>query len=97
MNIPLSNIVSVSDLQRDYRKIINKAKKTKMPVVVMRGNEAEVVVMDAKVLENLNDKVEELELEAALQAIEIAEKELKEGKLTELPKGGLEKLLNVNE
>ncbi len=80
MNIPLSNIVSVSDLQRDYRKIINKAKRTKMPVIVMRGNEAEVVVMDAKTHEDSNQRLAELEIAETLRIVEEGRKEYKEGK-----------------
>lgn len=80
MNILLSNIVSVSDLQRDYRKVINKAKRTKQPVVVMRGNEAEVVVMDAKTQEEVTRRLEELEIADTLRVIAEGEKEYKEGK-----------------
>lgn len=80
MNISLHNIVSVSDIQKNYRKIFNKVKKTKNPVVVMRGSEPEVVVMDINTLEDLEKRLEELEAEVTLKAIEEGEKEFKEGK-----------------
>lgn len=80
MNIPLSNIVSVSELQKDYRKVINKAKRTNKPVLVMRGNDPEVAVMDIKVLEDMEKKLEELEIEETLRAVEAGEKEYSESK-----------------
>lgn len=80
MDISLSNIVSTSEIQKNYRKIFEQAKKTKKPVVIMRGNKPVVAVIDMQTLEKLNRKVEEFELEDALRAIEEGERELKEGK-----------------
>lgn len=79
MDIPIGNIVSVSDLQKDYRKVINKAKRTNKPVLVMRGNNPEVAVVDIKVMEDLSKRLEELELADALEAIKEGDKELREG------------------
>lgn len=80
MNIPLGNIVSVSDIQENYRKIFDKAKATKEPVVVMRGNKPEIALLDVNTLEELNKKLEELETADALRAIEEGDIELKKGK-----------------
>ena len=80
MDILLSNIVSVSDIQKNYRKIFDKAKKSRKPIVVMRGNKAEVAVIDIKTLEEFNKKVEELELADTLKIIEEGEREFREGK-----------------
>lgn len=80
MDIMIGNIISVSEIQKNYRKIFNRAKRTKKPVVIMRGNKPEVAVLDIKTLEELNKKIEELELKDALEAIEEGEKELKMGK-----------------
>lgn len=80
MDIPIGNIVSVSELQKDYRKVINKAKRTNKPVLVMRGNNPEVAVVDIKVMEDLTRRLEDLEIEDTLRAVEAGEKEYKEGK-----------------
>lgn len=80
MDIPLGNIVSSSELQKNYKKVFNKAKRTKRPVIVMRGDNPEVAVVDIKVLENLEKELEELEIEKTLRAIAEGEKEFKEGK-----------------
>lgn len=80
MNIPLGNYVSVSDVQRDYRKVFDRAKKTKQTVMVLRDNKPDVVVIDAKVLADKEKRLEELEIESALRAVEEGRKEYKEGK-----------------
>ncbi len=80
MNIPLGNYVSVSDVQRDYRKVFDKAKTTKQTVMVMRDNKPDVAVIDAKVLAEKEKRLEELEIEDVLRAVEEGRKEYKEGK-----------------
>jgi prevent-host-death family protein len=81
MNISLSNVVSASDIQKNYRKIFDRVKRTKEPVVVMRGKKPEVAVVSIKELEEMEKLRYETEVADALKAIEIGEKELKEGKL----------------
>lgn len=80
MDIPVGNIVSVSDLQKDYRKIIDKAKRTNKPVLVMRGNNPEVVVLDVSVMNKMSKRLGELETEDTLKVIEEGRKEFKQGK-----------------
>lgn len=92
MDISLSNIVSASDIQKNYRKIFNRVKKTKKAVVVMRGNKPEVAVMDMKTLNELQKKIEEIELAQALEAIRITEEEAGSGKLKIVKPGELTKL-----
>lgn len=92
MNIPLGNYVSVSDVQRDYRKVFDKAKKTKEPVMVLCDNKPDVVISDSKTWDEIKNKIQEIELNQALEAIRIAKKEEKMGTLKELPIGGLSKL-----
>ncbi|MDO8638276.1 MAG: type II toxin-antitoxin system prevent-host-death family antitoxin [Candidatus Daviesbacteria bacterium] len=92
MNIPLGNYFSVSDVQRDYRKVLEKARRTNQPVVILRGNKPYVAVIDIKVWIEKEKKLEELEIETTLQAVEIARKERKEGKLKTLKAGDLVKL-----
>lgn len=92
MDIMIGNIVSVSDVQKNYRKIFDRAKKTRKPVVVMRGNKPEVAVIDVKTLDELQSKIEEAELAEALEAIRIGEEEKKTGKLKILKPGELARL-----
>lgn len=92
MNIPLGNIVSASDIQKNYRRIFDRAKKTKEPVIVLRGSEPEVAVVDVGSLNYLQKKTKEAEMADALRAIKIGRKEKKEGRLKALPVGGLVKL-----
>lgn len=80
MNIPLGNYVSVSDVQRDYRKVFDKAKRTKQTVMVMRDNKPDVGVVDAKVLMEREKRLEELEIENTLMVVEEGRREYKEGK-----------------
>lgn len=94
MNIPLGNYVSVSDVQRDYRKVFDKAKKTKQTVMVMRDNQPYVAVVDVDTLSELQKKVEEMEIADTLEAIRIAEKEKREGKLKVLRFGSLAKIVS---
>lgn len=81
MNIPLGNYVSVSDVQRDYRKVFDKAKKTKQTVMVLRDNKPDVGVVDAKVLMEREKRLEELEIEDALRAVKEGEEEYRTGKI----------------
>ncbi len=81
MDIPISNIVSASEIQKNYRKIFNRVMRTKKPIVVMRGNKPEVAVVDVRMLDAMEKKVEKIELDEALEAVRIGEEELKNGKL----------------
>jgi len=57
MNTPLSNIVSVSDIQRNYRKIFDRAKRTKKPILVLRNNKPWVVIIDFKTFAQMQAKL----------------------------------------
>lgn len=81
MNIPLNNIVSTSDIQKNYRKIFDRAKRTKEKIVVLRDNKPDVVIIDAKTLEEKERKLEEFEIEDTLRAIKEGEEEYRKGKL----------------
>lgn len=95
MDIPLDNIVSSSELQKNYKKVFNKAKRTKRPVIVMRGDDPEVAVIDIKTLEGMEKRLEEMEINEALEAIAVADKEFREGKIKVLKSGGLAKLAGL--
>lgn len=46
-------MTTAREIQRNYRKIFDEVKKTKEPVVVMRNNQPEVAIVDAKQLEEM--------------------------------------------
>ena len=93
MNIPISNIVSASDIQKNYRKIFDRAKRTKEPIIVFRGTEPEVAVVDIGSLTYLQKKTGEAEMADALRAIKLMREEKRRGKLKVLPIDGLIKLV----
>jgi len=72
--------VSVSDIQKNYRRVFDVAKKTKEPVVVLSNNKPDVAIMDYEALEELRRRVYEAEVADTLRAVEEGRKEHKEGK-----------------
>ncbi len=61
---------TAKDIQKNYRRVFDYVKKTQKPVMVMRNNKVDVIIMDAKKLE---------EMEALLEVIASRE-ETKQGK-----------------
>ena len=80
MNTLMPNTVSVSDIQKDYRKVFNRVKRTKEPVIVLSNNKPDVAIVDYESLEELRTASAEREIKIALKAIKQGEKEYKEGK-----------------
>ncbi|MDO8429694.1 MAG: type II toxin-antitoxin system Phd/YefM family antitoxin [Candidatus Daviesbacteria bacterium] len=80
MNTLMPKTVSVSDIQKNYRKIFDDVRKTKEPVIVLSNNKPDVVIMDIKILESLNKKLEEAEIEDTLRVVEEGRREYEEGK-----------------
>jgi prevent-host-death family protein len=72
--------VSVSDIQKNYRKVFNTAKRTKEPVVVLYNNKPDVVIIDYEAFESLRKTAYEAEIEDTLNAVEEGRKEYKAGK-----------------
>ena len=66
------------ELQRNYRRIFDIAKKSGDPVVVMRNNKPDVAIIDVKILQQME----------AINEVFTSYKEAKEGKLKIL-KGSL--------
>ena len=71
---------TVREIQRNYKKVFEQVKRTKEPVIVMKNNKPDVAVVDVRTLDELNKRVEELELEDAIRSVKQGEKEYKEGK-----------------
>jgi prevent-host-death family protein len=72
---------TAKDLQRNYRRIFDLAKKSGEPIVVMRNNKPDIVIIDVK-------KLEEME---AVNDVFLSFREAKEGKAKAL-KGSLSQL-----
>jgi len=80
----LPNFVSVSDLQRDYPGLLKKLKKSQEPLLILKNNSLEAVMLSPEVYNLLQEKIVEFEMKDALEAIKGYEKEKKEGKLKKL-------------
>lgn len=85
MNIPF--LINVTDLQRNYRFIIDKVKKSKEPGIVVHNGKPDVVVMDAQTYSDTMKRMKELEEEYFLKATQEALDEYKRGKTVWLKKG----------
>ena len=89
--IPL--MATVADLQRGYRALVDKIKKTGEPLVVVNNGQPDVVIMDTQAYNKQVMRMRELEEEYLLKVGEEAMKEYKGGKSVEMGKG--ETLLDV--
>ena len=86
-------MATVADLQRGYRALVDKIKKTGEPLVVVNNGEPDVVVMDTRVYNNQVRRIQELEEDYLLRAGEEAIAEYKAGKTVTMRKG--ETLMDV--
>ena len=82
MSIP--NFVSVSDLQRDYPGLLKKLKKSQEPLLVLKNNNLEAVMLSGEVYKALQEKIREYEEKEALQAIKLYKEAEKAGKLIKM-------------
>lgn len=73
--------VTTKDIQRNYRKVFDLAKKTKQPIVVMTNNKPDVAIIDAQELDYLLTHLKELETQDVLESLAQAKRDQKEGKL----------------
>ena len=80
MNTLMPKTVSVSDIQKNYRKIFNSAKRTKEPVIVLSNNKPDVAIIDYDSLEALRKAAYEAEIEDTLGVVEEGRREFKDGK-----------------
>ncbi len=80
MNMLMPNTVSVSDIQKNYRKVFDRAKKTKEPVIVLSNNKPDVAIIDYDELETLRKIVYEVEVKDAIATIAEGDRELQTGK-----------------
>src|SRR3989344_6249394 len=80
MNTLMPKTVSVSDIQKNYRKVFNTVKKTKEPVIVLSNNKPDVAIIDYDSLEVLRKMAYESEIEDTLRVVEEGRREYKEGR-----------------
>lgn len=80
-------IASVADLQRSYRPLVEKIKKTGEPMVVVNNGEPDVVVMGVGDYNEQIERMREMEEEHLLRVGEEAMREYGAGKTKWLKKG----------
>lgn len=81
----MPNTVSVSDIQKNYRKVFDKAKRTKEPVIVLSNNKPDVAIIGYDELEVLRKIAYETEVKDALAAIAEGDREFRTGKTKTVP------------
>jgi prevent-host-death family protein len=79
--IAMSQLVSISELQRDYASLVARVKRLATPLFLLRRNQPEAVLVSVPVYEELVEKRRLYEEEMALKAIAKFDKAKKEGKL----------------
>lgn len=79
--LSISQLASVSDLQRNYASLIERIKKVAGPLFLLRRNQPEAVLISVKTYEELVEKERLYEEKLALEAISEFEKEKKAGRL----------------
>ena len=76
----IPKLTSAAAMQRSYKKVIETAKETKEPVVILRRNKPEAAIVDIDTFEKLSKKAESYDELRALEAIAQSEREFKSGK-----------------
>jgi len=80
----IPNFVSVSALQRDYPGILKQLKKSQMPLLILKNNSLEAVMLSPKVYNMLQEKITEYETKDAIEAIRGYKKEKRNGSLKKM-------------
>lgn len=93
MQFRVPDMISVRDLQRNYRKTLDRAKSSGEPVIVLRHNKPETVIVDIDVWQNLVQRTARMEEMLALKDIAQSEAEYQVGQAKKL-KGSLLDLVN---
>ena len=85
--ITIPHIINVADLQRRYRSLVNKIKKTGEPMIVLSNGTPDVVVMDVKTYNAQAKALKEMGEEYLLKMAKEGVSEYKSGKTKSLKKG----------
>ena len=86
LNTSLPKFVSVSDLQRNYPALLRKLHSSQKPLLVLKKNELEAVILLPEMFEGLIKKIREYEEKEALEAIRVYKKEKAANKLKKMRK-----------
>lgn len=85
LKIPIfPQTASVQEIQRSYRKLLDKVKSSRNPLFILRNNVPEAVVVDVASWNKIVEKLVEKEYREAEIAIKTFQKERKERKLKTL-------------
>ena len=84
LNIQIPKFVSVSDLQRNYPSLLRQLHSSKKPLLVLKKNDLEAVILLPEVFEALLEKVHQYEEQEALAAIRVYKEEKTKGKLRKM-------------
>jgi prevent-host-death family protein len=79
--LTVSQLVSISELQRNYASLVARIKKIAQPLFLLRRNKPEAVLVSIKAYEDLVEKKRLYEEKLALEAISEFEKDRKAGRL----------------
>lgn len=80
----LPDTASVQEIQRNYRRLLDKVKATRNPLFILRNNLPEAVILDVESWNALVKKMIHKEEHDALKAITSFESERRSGKLKKL-------------
>lgn len=80
-NLSISQLASVSDLQRNYAALVRRIKRLAKPLFLLRRNQPEAVLISVRAYEELAEAKRLYEEELALKAIEKFERAKKEDRL----------------
>jgi len=93
--ISIPYIATVAELQRKYKTLVNKIRRTGEPLLVVNRGKPDVVVIDAASYEEKMTKLRKLEEEYLLKVMQEGLEEYRKGKTTKIKKG--ETLLDLLE
>lgn len=80
-NSLIPQMASVSELQKNYAALIGRAKRTGRPVLVLKKNKLEAVLLSSSLFTKLAEKARLYEEKQALETVASYEDEKKRGKL----------------
>lgn len=80
----IPDFVSVSDLQRRYPELLKALKLSQKPLLVLKKNELEAVILTPLFYQTMMNKVQEYEEKDALRALASYTKAKKEKKLIKM-------------
>lgn len=83
-NNTFPNLVSVSDLQRNYAGLLKSLNTTKRPLFVLKNNKPEAVIILPDLFQVMTERIKELEEKEALYALSVYKKERQTKRLTKM-------------